>query len=138
MPRVRAEQSENAPCHQLRIYARQCRSVRRDFAIARYAPRVAQRQGRRWANLFKATQKLKDAAPIPTTTIAYYCDGETPDPIEQFASVTDNSYSLIWYDDDPKKGGTTLSSAPTIDVTINPGEVETVRKYYVPQLLWSA
>lgn len=71
--------------------------------------------------------------PIPTTTIAYYCDGETPDPIEQFASVTDNSYSLIWYDDDPKKGGTTLSSAPTIDVTINPGEVETVRKYYVAQ-----
>lgn len=71
--------------------------------------------------------------PIPTTTIAYYCDGETPDPIEQFASVSDNSYSLIWYDDDPKKGGTTLSSAPVIDATVNPGEVETVRKYYVAQ-----
>ena len=71
--------------------------------------------------------------PIPTTTIAYYCDGETPDPIVDFAKVTDNSYSLIWYDDDPKKGGTTLSSAPIIDATVNPGEVETVRKYYVAQ-----
>ena len=71
--------------------------------------------------------------PIPTTTIAYYCDGETPDPITDFAKVTDNSYSLIWYDDDPKKGGTTLPSAPIIDATVNPGEVETVRKYYVAQ-----
>ena len=82
---------------------------------------------------FQEVTVIITKTPIPTTTIAYYCDGETPDPIEQFASVTDNSYSLIWYDDDPKKGGTTLSSAPTIDVTINPGEVETVRKYYVAQ-----
>ena len=82
---------------------------------------------------FQEVTVIITKTPIPTTTIAYYCDGETPDPIEQFASVSDNSYSLIWYDDDPKKGGTTLSSAPVIDATVNPGEVETVRKYYVAQ-----
>ena len=71
--------------------------------------------------------------PIPTTTIAYYCDGETPDPITDFVKKPESNYSLIWYDDDPKKGGTTLSSAPVIDATVNPGEVETVRKYYVAQ-----
>ncbi len=71
--------------------------------------------------------------PVPATTIAYYCDGETPDPIEQFAKVTDNNYSLIWYDEDPKKGGTPLNSAPVIDLTINQGEPETIKKYYVAQ-----
>jgi len=71
--------------------------------------------------------------PVPATTIAYYCDGDTPDPIEQFAKVTDSGYSLIWYDGDPKKGGTQLSSAPAIDVTTTPGEPETIRQYYVAQ-----
>jgi len=71
--------------------------------------------------------------PVPTTTIAYYCVGDIPDPITEFVKEPESNYSLIWYDDDPKKGGTTLPSAPTIDVTVNSGEVETVRKYYVAQ-----
>lgn len=71
--------------------------------------------------------------PVPETYIAYYCVGDIPDPITEFVKEPESNYSLIWYDDDPKKGGTTLPSAPTIDVTVNPGEVETVRKYYVAQ-----
>ncbi len=73
--------------------------------------------------------------PIPTTTIAYYCEGDTPDPITQFVQTTDASYTLVWFDDDPKKNpaAAILSSAPAINVSVDPNEVETIRKYYVAQ-----
>lgn len=71
--------------------------------------------------------------PIPDTKIVHYCEDEDPDPIETFASVTNSAYSLIWYDKDPKDGGVTLTTPPTIITTADPGKPVTINKYYVAQ-----
>jgi len=73
--------------------------------------------------------------PTPTVKNAYYCEGDTPDPLSSYVTPS-TGYTLVWYNGDPEKGGRE-DDMPTINTTSQrSGETvkdEIVDKYYVAQ-----
>ncbi len=72
--------------------------------------------------------------PTPKPENVYFCDGETPEPIENYITF-DAGYEPVWYDGDPLRGGmpTLNNEKPIINTTADPGKSETPREYFVAQ-----
>lgn len=74
--------------------------------------------------------------PVPKVSSAVFCesDDDPDDLVTDFVTVSEAGYSLVWYDADPKKGGSVMTSIPQIKTQLkDPESVEETVTYYVAQ-----
>lgn len=71
--------------------------------------------------------------PLPEITEANFCQDEVTDKLlSDFVKVTDDTYHLVWYDGDPKNGGSEIAMK-AISTELTEETVEQVIPYYVAQ-----